>query len=101
MGYQPDLSDLGPPDSPNRLRHRAVGRAVRAPDGRDSRILIRDTWNTEILDELKPEPGDLVIYKTRYSGFYGTDLDSVLRQHQVTSLIVGGLSTSVCVESTT
>jgi ureidoacrylate peracid hydrolase len=100
MGYQPDLSDLGPPDSPNRLRHSAVGRAATAPDGRESRILIRDTWNTDILDELKPEPGDAVIYKTRYSGFYGTDLDSVLRQHQVKWLVVAGLSTSVCVEST-
>jgi ureidoacrylate peracid hydrolase len=100
MGYQSDLSDLGPPDSPNRHRHRPVGRAVKAPDGRESRILIRDTWNTEILDELKPEPGDAVMYKTRYSGFYRTDLDSVLRQHQITCLLVAGLSTSVCVEST-
>ena len=100
MGYRPDLSDLGPPDSPNRLRHRAVGSAVRAPDGRESRILIRATWNTDILDELKPEPGDAVIYKTRYSGFHGTDLDSLLRQHQVKWLVVAGLSTSVCVEST-
>src|SRR5262245_30133628 len=100
MGYQSDLSDLGPPDSPNRLLHRAVGKAVKAPDGRDSRILIRDTWNTDILDELKPAPGDAIIYKTRYSGFYGTDLDAVLKQHAVTWLIVAGLSTSVCVEST-
>jgi ureidoacrylate peracid hydrolase len=100
MGYRPDLSDLGPPDSPNRLRHRAVGSVVKAPDGRESRILIRDTWNTDILDELKPEPDEAVIYKTRYSGFHGTDLDSLLRQHQVKWLIVAGLSTSVCVEST-
>jgi ureidoacrylate peracid hydrolase len=100
MGYRPDLSDLGPPDSPNRLRHRAVGRIVKAPDGRESRILIRGTWNTDILDELKPELGDVVIYKTRYSGFHGTELDSLLRQHQVKWLLVAGLSTSVCVEST-
>ena len=100
MGYQPDLSDLGPTDSPNRLRHGAVGKTVTAPDGRESRILIRDTWNTEILDELKPEPADTMIYKTRYTGFYGTDLDEVLRRYGVKSLVVAGLSTSVCVEST-
>jgi ureidoacrylate peracid hydrolase len=100
MGYQPDLSDLGAPDSPNRLRHGAVGKIVTAPDGRESRVLIRDTWTTDILDELKPEPGDVVLYKTRYSGFYGTDLDSVLKRSDVKWLVVVGLSTSVCVEST-
>ena len=46
------------------------------------------------------EAGDTVIYKTRYSGFYGTDLDSVLRGRDVKWLIVTGATTSVCVEST-
>src|SRR6266567_1209226 len=48
MGFRPDLADLGSADSPNRVRHLRihVGEPVRAPDGRDSRILIRDTWNT-------------------------------------------------------
>src|SRR4029453_7785417 len=61
MGYRPDLSDLGAPDSVNRARHMRlkVGEPVRAPDGRESRILIRDTWNTAILDELRPEANDL------------------------------------------
>ncbi len=101
-GHRPDLSDLGAADSPHRLKHlpMAVGAAVTAPDGRESRVLIRDTWNTDILDELKPETGDTVIYKTRYSGFYGTDLDSVLRARDVKWLIVTGATTSVCVEST-
>ena len=78
----------------------AVGAAVTAPDGRESRVLIRDTWNTDILDEVKPAAEDTVIYKTRYSGFYGTDLDSVLRARDVKWLIVTGATTSVCVEST-
>ena len=71
-----------------------------APDGRQSRILIRDTWNTDIVEELKPEPGDIVIYKTRYSGFYGTDLDAVLKTRGIKSLVITGVSTGVCVEST-
>lgn len=101
-GHRPDLSDLGASDSPHRIKHlpMAVGTRVVAPDGRESRILIRDTWNTDILDEVKPEAGDTVIYKTRYSGFYGTDLDSVLRARDVKWLIVTGATTSVCVEST-
>jgi len=102
MGFRADLSDLGLPDSPNRLKHRlfGVGTAVLAPDGRPSRVLIRDTWNTEILDELKPGPGDVVIYKTRYSGFYGTELDAVLKRRGVKWLIVTGCTTNVCVDST-
>jgi ureidoacrylate peracid hydrolase len=102
MGYQGDLSDLGPPGSPNRERHLtfSVGAEVAAPDGRRSRILIRDTWNTDVIDELKPHPADLVVYKSRYSGFHETELDAALRRRGIDWLIVAGVSTSVCVEST-
>lgn len=81
MGYRPDLSDLGAPDSVNRTRHLkfGVGQKIRAPDGRESRILIRDTWDTDIVPQLKPQPSDIVLYKTRFSGFYETDLDATLR----------------------
>ena len=103
MGFLPDLSDLGAPDSVNRVRHlqlMQVGKEVRAPDGRASRILIRDTWNTEILPELTPRKDDLVMYKSRFSGFYKTDLDTRLRASNVKYLIVTGCTTSICVEST-
>lgn len=82
MGYRPDLSDLGAPDSVNRARHLrlGVGQAMRAPDGKESRILIRDTWNTDIVPELKPQANDDVVYKTRFSGFYETDLDARLKR---------------------
>ena len=103
MGFLPDLSDLGAPDSVNRARHLQimhVGKEVRAPDGRASRILIRDTWNTDILPELTPRKDDLVMYKTRFSGFYKTDLDNRLRAANVKYLIVTGCTTSICVEST-
>ena len=102
MGFRPDLSDAGLPDSPNwRVHsHANVGEAVRAPDGTESRILIRDTWNTEIVSELRPQPGDVVVYKHRYSGFYQTDLDNILTEMNAKYLVVTGCTTSVCVEST-
>jgi ureidoacrylate peracid hydrolase len=102
MGFQPDLADTGAPDSPTWLKHLPfdVGADVRAPDGRSGRILIRDTWNTDIVDELRPHATDVVLYKNRYSGFYGTDLDRTLRNRRVDTLIVVGATTSVCVEST-
>lgn len=102
MGYGPDLADFGGPESPNRIKHlpMAVGTVVVAPDGRQSRILIRDTWNTDVVDDLAPQPSDLVIYKTRYSGFYKTDLHAILAEHGIESLVIMGVSTSVRVEST-
>ena len=102
MAYQPDLSDLGEPDSVNRVRHLqlGVGQHVTAPDGSPSRVLVRDTWNSEIIDELKPHADDVVLYKTRFSGFYKTDLDARLRDLGVRHLIITGCTTSVCVEST-
>lgn len=102
MAYHPDLSDLGAPGSVNRVRHLrlGVGQAVAAPDGRPSRILIRDTWNSDIIDELEPHADDTIVYKTRFSGFYKTDLDQLLRARGITHLIVVGCTTSICVEST-
>ena len=55
MGYLPDLSDLGAPDSVNRMRHlhvMHVGDEIRAPGGRATRILIRDSWGCEIVPRL-------------------------------------------------
>jgi len=102
MAYRPDLSDLGAPDSVNRTRHLkfGVGETIRAPDGRDSRILIRDTWDTDIVNELKPQSGDITIYKTRFSGFYQTDLDTTLKKLGLKYLIMTGVTTSICVDST-
>ncbi|MCA0003062.1 MULTISPECIES: cysteine hydrolase family protein [unclassified Mesorhizobium] len=103
MGYHRDLSDLGTSDAPNRIRHLqifGVGANMTAPDGSESRILIRDTWGTEVVNGLKPQAGDVVLYKTRFSGFYETELDSVLKSAGVKHLIVTGCTTSVCVEST-
>jgi ureidoacrylate peracid hydrolase len=102
MGYRPDLSDLGATDSVNRTRHLkfGVGQKIQAPDGRESRLLIRDTWDTDIVPELKPQASDIVIYKTRFSGFYQTDLDATLKKFGIKYLIVTGVTTSICVEST-
>jgi ureidoacrylate peracid hydrolase len=102
MAYRPDLSDAGRPDGPSRIKQAPmrIGEPISAPDGRTGRILVRDTWNTDILDELAPEPGDSVVYKHRFSGFYETELDDVLRRSGITDLIFTGCTTSVCVEST-
>ena len=102
MAFRPDLSDLGGPESPNRMQQVAVGvgKEYRAPNGVSTRVLIRDTWSTDIIQELEPKAGDTVVYKHRYSGFYETDLDATLKRNRVKDLIFTGCTTSVCVEST-
>lgn len=103
MGYHEDLSDIGSEESPNRVRHLQfmhVGDTIIAPNGAKSRILIRNSWGTEIIPELKPQTTDIVMYKTRFSGFYKTELDSLLKQMGKRYLIFTGCTTSICVEST-
>lgn len=102
MEFEPDLSNAGSEEAPNLVRHRhlGIGDPVQAPDGREGRILIKDTWNTEILPQLAPLEGDILVSKHRFSGFFETDLDEILKERAITSLVFTGCTTSVCVEST-
>ncbi|HEU0075651.1 MAG TPA: cysteine hydrolase [Dehalococcoidia bacterium] len=102
MEFEADLSNAGGPEAPNLVRHLAlgVGQTVDAPDASNSRVLIKDTWNTEIVPELAPQSHDVVMSKHRYSGFFETELDAVLKAHRISNLIFTGVTTSVCVEST-
>ena len=92
MGFQTDLSDVGAVDAPVGKFHLRLG----AQAG----VLERDTWATDILDELTPSDDDSVVYKNRFSGFYETELDELLKASGIRYLIVTGCTTSVCVEST-
>jgi ureidoacrylate peracid hydrolase len=65
-----------------------------------TRSLTYGAWDAEIVDELKPEPDDFVIDKTRYSAFYGTPLESILGTLSIRDLVVAGVTTNICVDST-
>src|SRR5690625_2948567 len=58
------------------------------------------TENIEIADEIKPTTNDIIIDKYRYSGFFGTSLDLILKDLDIKHLIIGGVLTDVCVLST-
>lgn len=100
--HSADLANAGAPRAPHYLKHQPlrIGDVVTAPDGSESRILIEDTWNTAVINDLAPEPGDIVIAKHRYSGFFQTELDKRLREKGIETLIFAGATTSICVEST-
>lgn len=63
-------------------------------------ICLEDTWGAEVIEELAPLGGEPVVHKYRYSGFAGTNLDAVLRGHEVKTVICMGVSTNACVEAT-
>lgn len=62
--------------------------------------LVRGSWDAAVVEELEPADGEVVLDKTRYSAFYDTDLEERLRAQGVDSLIVCGVTTNICVEST-
>ncbi len=61
---------------------------------------MRGTWGHRIIDELTPQPGDVVFEKTRRSCFQGTNLENLLRAHDIRSIVTVGVAASGCVEST-
>jgi ureidoacrylate peracid hydrolase len=91
-------ADLGP-DSPFYWKEKGLVAERREPSLR-GRFLNEGNWDWEIIDELRPEPGDTVINKSRYSGFVNTDLDATLQSMGIKYLLFAGLYTNCCVEST-
>ena len=63
-------------------------------------ICEQDTWGADFFEEFKPLPGEFLVRKHRYSAFVGTDLDLILKSRGIRTLIMTGISTNVCVEST-
>jgi len=99
MAYKPDLSNAGGPGSPNPRKELAMCMMGRHAEWK-GKLLTEGTWDCAIVDELAPAAGDLVIVKTRYSGFAGTPLDAQLRARGIRHLFFTGIATNVCVEST-
>jgi ureidoacrylate peracid hydrolase len=99
IGWPADQSTAGGPESPNPRKELALRLMRERPELR-GKLLTFGTWDFEIVDALAPQPSDTVIVKSRYSGFHGTDLDAVLRGRGVRNLLIVGIASNVCVEST-
>jgi len=61
---------------------------------------IEGTWGAQVVSELRPQNGDLIISKRRFSGFFETDLDLTLKDLRIDTLIIIGVVTNICVRST-
>ena len=94
-GHRPDLSDL---PASKKLRGR-LKNGIGDP-GPMGRILVRGEYGHDIVDELKPAPGEPVVDKPGKGAFYATDLDSMLHNRGIRQLVVCGVTTEVCVNTT-
>jgi len=87
--YLDHMSDSGP----------WLGQRRRSTYASD-KIALSGDEGMEFIPELAPERGELIVRKHRYSAFKGTDLDLLLRAHEIRTVVPCGVSTNVCVEST-
>lgn len=94
-GHRADLSDLFPAK-----RDRGTPSLRIGEEGPMGRLLVRGSTGHDIIPELAPEPGEVVLDKPGKGSFYATDLETILRARGVTSLVVTGVTTEVCVQST-
>ena len=99
MGYRTDYSNAGGIKSPNYWKEVGMVLMHSNPEWK-GKFVTSGTWDWEIIDDLKPQEGDIIINKHRYSGFTNTELDTVLQTLDIKYLVFTGIATNVCVEST-
>ncbi|WP_343228530.1 pyrimidine utilization protein B [Sphingomonas colocasiae] len=98
-GWDPDYAEAGGPGSPNWHKSNAL-KTMRDRPELAGTLLARGGWDYELVDALKPRPGDISLHKTRYSAFFNSQLDSTLRARGIRNIVFVGIASNVCVEST-
>jgi ureidoacrylate peracid hydrolase len=98
-GWDAEYREAGGPGSPNYHKSNAL-KTMRARPELEGKLLARGGWDYDLVEALRPHPGDIVLPKPRYSGFFNSQLDSQLRARGIRNIVLVGIATNVCVEST-
>ncbi|MDB5383538.1 MAG: rutB [Rhodospirillales bacterium] len=93
-GWDPGYAEAGGPGAPDFHTSNALQTMRKRPELQGT-LLAKGGWDYA----LKPEAGDLVVPKTRYSGFFNSNIDSLLRARGIRNIVLTGIATNVCVES--
>lgn len=98
-GWDPAYREAGGADSPNQMKSNAL-RLMRRRPKLAGTLLAKGGWDYELRNEIAMQDGDFLVQKSRYSGFVNSPLDSILRSRGIKYLLVAGVATNVCVETT-
>lgn len=99
-GVRPDRLNLSPTiQFKGKRSAHGVGYAERSPLDRGLSV-VPGEWGAQVVDELAAAPTDIMVFKHRLSGFWDNELDSILRQQGITTLLFAGVNTDRCVFST-
>ena len=95
-GHRADMRDCPPVKL---ARSKQAGAEI-GSNGPMGKLLIRGEYGHDIIDALKPIDGELIVDKPGYGAFHQTDLAQILSSHHITQLLICGVTTEVCVQST-
>ncbi|HEY0200519.1 MAG TPA: pyrimidine utilization protein B, partial [Burkholderiaceae bacterium] len=98
-GWDAKYVEAGGPGSPNWHKSNALKTMRKQPE-LEGKFLAKGGWDYALIDAMKPLEGDIVVPKTRYSGFFNSTLHSTLAARGIRNLVFTGIATNVCVEST-
>jgi ureidoacrylate peracid hydrolase len=98
-GFDALQTEAGGPTSPVWHKSNAL-KYMRANPAERGRLITHGTWDHDFVESMRPVAGEAVIPKARYSGFAGTHLEQLLRARGITTIVLVGVNTNVCVEAT-